>query len=1079
MLSRAASVIGAELTLGDVFADPTIAGLASRAAEPVTPIPVAPAMTTYPLSGAQRRLWILNEMSGEGSAAYNVPAAFVIGGAVDADALERAFRWVIARHEVLRTRFVTIEGEPRQEIVADPAFTLERGDATLDADAFADAAASLAAEPLPFDRAPLLRAAIHHLTSGHTGLAIVVHHVATDGASMPILVREVFRAYDEDRRGVTPAWPSLRVQYKDYTLWQQARLEGSAGAADRAYWHAAFATTPPPIDVPADFPRPAMQSFRGGAVVVPIDAALTAELRALGRRQGATLFMTLLAALDVLLYRVSGETDVTVGTPITGRVHPDLADQVGFYVNTLALRTTITPEERFAALLDRVKAGVSAAFRHQAYPFDRLVDELRVPRHLGRSPLFDVMLVVEEEANAALQLPDLDVRPVAVRHDISRFDLTFHVAADGDGLALGVQYSTALFTAARVAALGQQFTTLLRALTREGDRPVAALPLLTTDAEHALRRWSQGDVRPRPAQSLIERFAAIARAYPDRPALIAADGETLTYRELEVRAQHVAGRLRARGVGPGQIVAVEAPRSLFTFVSMLGVMAAGAAYLPVDPALPDDRRAFLRQDSGAVSVLTPADTDTSIAPVTGTPHASDLAYVIYTSGSTGAPKGVGVTHAALDNMAADQIAGFGLGPGDVFGQFASVSFDASVYETFLTLLSGATLAIVPDDARIDPRAFVEWCARTRVTVFVLPPAFVRTLDRAALPSVRLLITAGEAADPGDAQHYASTARYVNAYGPTECAVCATWLEVASSALDTTVPVAIGRPVANTAAYVLDARGALVSVGQPGELYLGGAGVALGYLGRPALTAERFVPDPFSGVPGARLYRTGDLARWRADGTLEFIGRNDFQVKVRGHRIELGEVESAIRAVPHVRDAVVIARALDLVAYIIGDHVDDASVRAHLRTQLPDYMLPSFIVTLEQLPLTASGKVDRRALPAPDVSARQAFQAPASDLERTIAAAWCAVLERDAVGTRDSFFDLGGNSILLARVLTQLRRDLSPDLTLLDLFTYPRIEDLAAHLSAAGTAARETRAAADVSARAERQRAALKQRRPVR
>lgn len=1079
MLSRAAGVIGAELTLGDVFADPTIAGLAARTAEPVTPIPRALVMETYPVSGAQRRLWILNEMSREGSAAYNVPAAFVIEDAVDATALERAFRRVIARHEALRTRFITVEDEPRQEVIADPAFALERGEAELDEATFARTAAELASQPLPFDRAPLLRAVVHPLTSGHTGLVVVVHHVATDGGSMPILVRELFRAYDEHRRGIETAWTPLRVQYKDYTLWSQARLDGPAGASDRAFWHEMFATMPPTLDVPADAPRPAMQSFRGGTITVPIDAELTARLRELSRQRGATLFMTLLAALDVWLYRVSGESDVTVGTPITGRMHPDLAEQVGFYVNTLALRTTVIPDESFASLLNRVKARVSAAFRHQTYPFDRLVDELRVPRHLGRSPLFDIMLVVEEEANAALQLPDIDVRPLSVRHDISRFDMTFHIAAEGDELLLGLQYSAALFTPQRVTAFGQQFATLLRALARDTTAPVAALPLLTDSDRDRIMMWSRGHVQARHQCSLVERFSAVARARAEHPALVGHDGELLSYQELDTQARHIAGRLRSRGVRAGQIVAVEAPRSVFTVVAMLGVMQAGAVYLPVDPALPEDRRAFLRRDSGAVSVLTPADADADVQPIVDGPAAADLAYVIYTSGSTGTPKGVAVTHASLENMVADQIAGFGLGPGDVFGQFSSVSFDASLYEVFLALLSGATLALVPDDARIDRRAFVEWSARAGITVFVLPPAFVRTLDREDLPSVRLLITAGDAADAADARHYASRARYVNAYGPTECAVCATWSEITTATLDTPAPVPIGRAVTNTAAYVLNARGELVPPGQPGELYLGGAGVALGYLGRTALTAERFVPDPFSGVPGARLYRTGDLARWRADGQLEFIGRNDFQVKVRGHRIELGEVENAIRSAPGVRDAVVIARTLDLVAYVTGDAVDDAAVRAHVRSQLPDYMIPAFIVVLAHLPLNASGKVDRPALPAPDASVRHVFQAPTSDLERTIAAAWCAVLERDAVGTRDSFFDLGGNSILLARVLTQLRRDLAPDLTLLDLFTYPRIEDLAAHVSAGRASSRDAAATTDVATRAARQRIALKQRRPTR
>ena len=505
-------------------------------------------------------------------------------------------------------------------------------------------------------------------------------------------------------------------------------------------------------------------------------------------------------------------------------------------------------------------------------------------------------------------------------------------------------------------------------------------------------------------------------------------------------------------------------------------MKAGGAYLPLDPSLPQTRLDYMVADSGITIVLTAEPAGHDSGPLAN-PASERLAYVIYTSGSTGQPKGVGVTHAALVNMATDQIRAFNLGPRDVLGQFASVGFDASLYETFLALLSGAALAIVPDEARLDPLTFLAWVDRVRPTALVLPPAFVRTLERARLASVRLLVTAGEAADADDARHYAGALRYVNAYGPTEFAVCATRSGV-TPAQDGAIP--IGHPIANTAAYVLDGLGEPAPVGVPGELYLGGAGLARGYLRHPELTAARFVPDPFGDQPGGRLYRTGDLARWRADGALEFLGRNDFQVKVRGHRIELGEVENALRTHASVRDAVVVARGHDLVAYITGELAAADVLKAHVRQHLPEYMIPAHVVLLAALPMTPSGKVDRRALPAPEVTRptmSAEYERPSTEVERAMAEIWCAVLGLPQVGVLDSFFDLGGNSILLARVLSALRRDVAPGLTLLDLFTFPRIQDLAAHLASL-TGTRETDAAARITARADRQRAALNQlRRP--
>jgi amino acid adenylation domain-containing protein/FkbH-like protein/FkbM family methyltransferase len=1079
MLSRAARSLGLDLTLGDLFAAPTIAGLLSRAAarDPIQrhPIPAAPRQATYPLSGAQRRLWILHEMSAEGTVAYNIPAAFVLDGELDAERLEEAFRRLIARHESLRTRFVVVDGEPRQEIADDTSFALARGAAEIAEGEFVAAVAGLAHEAFDFATAPLFRAALWRLGVNRWGLALVIHHIVTDGWSMPILVRELLTFYDAARPNADADLAPLRIHYKDYAVWQEQLLESPAMAAHQSYWHEQFRRVPPALELPTDFSRAAMQTFRGDHIQRRLDAPLAAGIRAVAARHGATLFMTLLSALDVLLYRYTGETDITVGSPMTGRVHPDLENQVGFYVNTLALRVAVAPRERFATLLDRVRDDMAAAFDHQAYPFDRLVEELRLRRDLGRSPLFDIMLVVEEDAQTPLVLTDVNVRSVGLRHDVSRFDITFHIAPAADGLELGVQFNTGLFRRERIEALAGHFEAVLRGIAGDDTIAVGDLDLIDATERRQVvdafpRRTDRAAVPPLPATTLVDLFHRQVELVPNRAAVISEAG-VLTYRELDERSDRIARYLASLDVAPEQTVGVEAPRSPFAVEALLGILKAGATYLPLDPSLPRARIDLMVEDSGTSIVLSGGPLDATATP---RPPASDhTAYVIYTSGSTGRPKGVAVTHAALVNMATDQIQGFGLGPDDVIGQFSSSAFDASLYETFLALGSGAALAIVPDEAKLDPEQFLAWIARVRPTALVLPPAFVRTLDQASMSSVRLLVTAGEAADPGDARHYATALRYVNAYGPTETAVCATWTDVLPGQ-DGLIP--IGRPVTNTTAYVLDASGNPLPIGVTGELFLGGAGLARGYRGRPDLTADRFLPDPFGGEPGARLYRTGDRARWRRDGTLEFLGRNDFQVKIRGHRIELEEIESRLRAYPAVRDAVVIARDAGLVAYITGEPIVADALKAHLRTDLPEYMVPGHIVALERMPVTHSGKIDRRALPDLSVVApmlSSTYQKPSSAHERAIAAVWCAVLGVPAVGVHDNFFDVGGNSILLTRVLAALRRDVDPGLTLLDLFSFPRIQDLAAHLASRQSTTQESAAAARIADRAGRQRAALK------
>ncbi len=1039
-VSRLKRELGVDVSLRDIFAHPTAASMAVvlRGLAPArfaTIERVADAVD-YGVSHAQRRMWVLVQMGGR----YGMPGAVRLRGEVDIERLRDALRGVVERHESLRTRFSMADAELRQRVEPNVVVNLRIADLQGDADPETRAQEMLLAEAsqdFDLEQGPLVRVLLIELGSQDRVLMLSVHHIVADGWSVRVLLREVMALY------AGTGLPPLEFQYRDYAAWQRHQLDAGSMRSHREYWLGVLAGELRVLELPTDHPRPEQRSFAGARIDVGLDAAERSGLIELGNHAGATLFMTLLALVKVLLYRYTGQRDVIVGSPVSGRQHPALEGQVGLYVNTVVLRDRVHPDKGFARLLPQVRETAVLAYQHEVYPLDLLVEEVSAPRDLGRNPLFDVMvLLAQPEGDGEPTVPQVEISGFPVESRESRFDLTFVFGDEGSVLGLSIEYSTELFERERVERMSEHFRSLVRSVLADPSRPVGLLSMLTPMELGHLDTAPPGEWPASSDLTVVDLFAAQVSRTPDRLAVV--DGErTLTYRDLDARANGVARHLGSNQIGPGHIVAVACSRSEWIVVACLGILKAGAAYLPLDPTNPSSRLAEIVVDSGARFLLTDRPHESGL-DVTTVPAAAfrslarvqqdDLAYVIYTSGSTGRPKGVAVEHGAFANMALAQIANFGITPADRIAQFASPSFDASLYETFLALLSGASLAIVPEAARSDARGFLEWLERDCPSVLVLPPSFLRALDQAPLDGVRLLVTAGESANADDARHYGRSLRSINAYGPTEFAVCATLHEVGTEGSG---PIPIGRPIANTTAYVLDDLLQVLPVGVPGELYLGGTGVARGYLGRPDLTAERFVPDPFT--PGGRLFRSGDRAVRNRDGTLHFLGRLDEQIKLRGYRIEPGEIEHAIREHPDVSHAVVIERGGELLAYVVGR---TAGLREHLLGQLPSFMVPGRFVPVERLPLTSSGKIDRRALPDPQYpAAATVARAPRDQTERCLLTIFTEVLAATP-GLDDDFFLNGGHSLGAMQVASRVRRDLGVDLPLRAVFLHPTVSALA-------------------------------------
>ncbi|MEW5929753.1 MAG: amino acid adenylation domain-containing protein [Gemmatimonadota bacterium] len=1085
-----------------------------------------------PLTFAQRRLWFLDQLE-PGNRVYNEVMSLRLAGDLDVAALEGALNAVVERHEALRTRFVERDGEPVQLVLPEARVAADVRDLSglpeeermAEVRRLADAAAH---EPFDLSRAPLIRLLVLRLGPGDHALVMPTHHIVTDGWSQGVFSRELGTLYEAFRAGLPSPLPPLAIQYGDFAVWQDAHLSGGALERQVAYWKERLRGAPTLLELPTDRPRPAEQTYRGAGHPFRVPGDVSAGLQALAQREGATLFMVLLAAFGALLARYTGEDDVVVGSPIAARTRPELEELIGLFANTLPIRVDVSGDPTFLELLGRVREAVFEDFAHQDLPFERLVEELRIERSLAYNPLYQVMLVLQNTPRGGPGLGGLVVRPLETTHDTAKLDLSAWMTETEHGIFGVWEYGTEIFERDTVARLTAHWNTLLRAAVESPGRRVSGLQLIAPEERtRVLRTWNESVEDVFAGVPVHEQFEAQAEHRPDAVA-VSHRGESLTYAELARRSGRLANFLRARGVGPETRVGVCVERSPEMIVALLGVLRAGGAYVPLDPQYPRERLAFLVEDSGIAVLLAQErlfaalpggaaarvvfldadaeriDEEPDAAPESGV-LPDNAAYVIYTSGSTGRPKGVVVPHRALAGFTGIACEAYGVGADDAVLQFASIAFDASAEEIWPALVSGARLVLRTEEMLDSAAAFLGACRERGVTVLDLPTAYWHELASEAagggveLPeALRLVIIGGERALPERLRDWRDAfgdgVRLVNTYGPTEATVVATMADLRApggeedgAASPRHVP--IGRPLRNTRAYVLDPRGEAVPIGVPGELYLGGGGVARGYLDRPEPTAAAFLPDPFGPEPGARVYRTGDRVRFRADGTLEFVGRVDQQVKVRGFRVELGEIEAALAARPGVAGAVVAAReespgSVRLVAYLVAEPGAELSVpglRAALKAELPGYMVPAAFVVLDAFPLTRSGKTDRRALPAPEsaahAGAEAAHAAPRSGVERAIAAAWREVLGVEAVGLDDNFFDLGGHSLLLARLRSRLAGRFPREVSVVVLFRYPTVRSLAEHL-AQGAAEAEAPPQGRSEEEVESRRAAVRRRRDL-
>jgi amino acid adenylation domain-containing protein len=1034
-----------------------------------------------PLSFAQERLWFLDQLT-PGTAAYNLPTAVRLCGELNRAALEASLDEIVRRHEVLRTCFVAVEGKPVQMMAPSARLAVT----VIDLGPMPEAECAVEVQRLaseearrPFNLAqgPLVRATLLRLSDQEHVLLLTLHHIVSDAWSRGVFNHELTALYDAFAAGRPSPLPALPVQYADYVVWQREWLRGAVLEHQLQYWRRQLAGVPV-LELPFDYPRPAVETYRGARAAFRLPKQLRARLTALSRQEGVTLYMTLLAAFQTLLARYTGQDDIAVGSPIAGRNRAEFEGLIGFFVNTLVIRSDLSGDPTFRELLGRVREVALGAYTHQELPFERLVEELAPARSLSHSPLFQVMFVLQNAPQQTLELTAVSLEPMEVDSGASKFDLTLFMNEGTEGLSGQLEYDTDLFEAGTIRRMLGHWEVLLEGIAADPDRRLSELPLLPeAERRQLLVDWNRtGAAYPRAC--LHELFERQAAGTPGAVALLD-EGERLTYAELNARANQLAHYLQRRGVGPEVPVGICVERSLEVVVGLLGILKAGGAYVPLDPAYPAPHLAFMLEDAAVQYVLTQErlraslpwrgaevvclDADRALFAQEsdqdlGLPLTPEhAAYVMYTSGSTGTPKGVVGLHRGTLNRCQWMWQQYPFAPHEVCCQKTALSFVDSVWEIFGPLLRGIPLLLVREHVVKDPVQLVLQLAAHHVTRITLVPALLRAiLDVLAqaqerLPALKFWVSSGEALLPDLAQRFSALlphAVLVNLYGSSEVAADVAWYEVGP--IDRRAPsMPIGRPIANTQVYVLDPHLHPVPVGVSGELYVGGANVARGYLNRPALTAERFVPDPFGPEPGERLYRTGDLARSRPDGTLEYLGRIDHQVKVRGHRIELGEVEAVLRAQAGVRQAVVVAREempgdKRLVAYVVPAQAPGPAVRElrdSVTAQLPDYMVPSAFVLLDALPLTPNGKVDRRALPAPEgvrPELEAAYVAPRTPLEEAVAGIWSEVLGLKRVSIDDNFFEVGGHSLSAIRVISRLRDAFHIELPLRAFFEAPTV-----------------------------------------
>jgi amino acid adenylation domain-containing protein len=1088
LVTRIRETFQIELPLRALFESPTIAGLAqyiasiNRREQDLSLHPLAPITREgkLALSFAQQRLWFLDRLE-PGSASYNIPAAVRLSGALDITMLAQSLNEVLQRHEALRTTFAQVDDGAVQVIA--PTLTLllpivDLGSQSKTSQHVETSRLAIQEAQRPFDlaRGPLVRATLLRLGREEHVLLLTMHHIISDGWSMGVFIQEVAAFYTAFINGEIPSLPELPIQYADYALWQRQWLQGEVLDAQLAYWKAQLGDTSGVLELPTHRPRPPLQTFNGAIQPLALSKASSVALKALSQQEGTTLFMTLLAGFKALLYRYTGQRDILVGSPIANRNRAEVEGLIGFFTNTLVLRTRLSDAQTFRELLSQVRETALGAYVHQDLPFEMLVEELKLQRDLSRTPLFQIMFVLQNAPLEIIDLPGLTLHPLETSGGTAKFDLTLSMVETERGLRGEIEYNTDLFDATAIAQLASHFCILLESVvaTKEGpDQSLADLPLLSEPERHRLLVTWNATQMDYPQDACVQTsFEAQASRKSDAIAVIFQE-QHITYRELDRRANQLAHYLQKLGVGPEVLVGICVERSLEMVLGLLGILKAGGAYVPLDPTYPQARLAFILKDTQSPVLLTHSqllgahqpqtqvvclDTDwetiAAMPPTAPTCLATSghLAYVIHTSGSTGKPKGVLILHRAVVNFLQAMRQQLDLTEGDRLLSVTTLSFDIAVLELFFPLTVGASVELVSRALAGDGLGLAKRLAASGPIVMQATPATWRLLLEAGWQGERQLqiLCGGEAFPRTLANQLLSRGRILwNLYGPTETTVWSAAYEVTPG--EGLVP--IGRPIDNTQIYLLDACLKPVPVGVPGALYIGGAGLARGYLGRPALTAEKFIPHPFSAQPGARLYKTGDLARYLPDGNIEFLNRMDHQVKVRGFRIELGEIETVLGQYPALRETVVLAREDEpgdkrLVAYMVthdGQAPTVSELRRFLQQRLPDYMLPSAFMNLEALPLTPNGKIDRRALPAPELirpRLEQAFVAPRTPAEETLAAIWTQTLGVEQIGIHDDFFDVGGHSLLSIQVMSRVSDAFQVELPLRIMFETPTIAGLA-------------------------------------
>ncbi|WP_261888099.1 non-ribosomal peptide synthetase [Vibrio rhizosphaerae] len=1067
MVSRVREQLGRELSLATLFSHATLHEVAAQLDEAqgatlpaITPLAEGQAI---PLSLAQKRLWFLSQMDPDAVSAYVITGGVRLEGPLNIDALQRALNRIVARHAPLRTHFADLDGVPVQMIGKT---WHEFPMSWLDGESLIDELSPFLPQ-FDLTQGPLVQGQLIRIHEHEHWLRIAMHHMIADGWSIGVLTRELSALYRAFTQGQPDPLPPLRIQYGDYAAWQQTHLQGEVLQRQQQYWTEQLRDIPDCLTLPMDRPRPVTQDYSGAAIPVCFDASLTASLREFSQRHRSTLYMTLLAGWSVVMSRLAGQDDIVVGSPVAGRTQTELEDLIGMFVNTQALRVNLSEQPDSVTLLNQIKTTSLQAQAHQDIPFEQVVEAVAPTRSLAYSPIFQVLFALQNLPEERIELDGMCLSLLAEESSRAQFDLSLIVHESADRIEGTLNYATALFEPETVQRYLSYWITLLENMVRQPEQPVTALAMLTeSEQQHMLHHLNQTHNAYPSDCGIHTLFSRQASETPDAIAVIAAE-EGWRYAQVNARANALAHRLQTLGVTPGQRVAICLPRSAALVVAELAILKCGGVYVPLDPAAPAERLDYVLRDSGATIVLAEAGTaddypslhvlemtpsllnETRDEPVSVSVNGDAPAYVMYTSGSTGQPKGVVVPHRGIARLVLNN--GYmAVQPSDRVAFAANPAFDATTLEVWAPLLNGAAVVVIEQETLLDVAAFAQALSAHQVSILWLTVGLFNQYAqglKAVLPSLRYLLVGGDALDPAVIRRVLAESapqHLLNGYGPTETTTFALTHEITAVDADA-VSIPLGRPIGNTQVYLLNAHGQPVPQGVVGELHIGGHGVALGYLNQDELTAERFIPDPYAPGPNARMYRTGDLGYLRADGTIEFVGRNDFQVKVRGFRIELGEIESALVSCG-VASAVVIATgdsaSKRLVAYFTpGDEALTASdLKSRLASHLPDYMVPAAYVALAEMPLTANGKVDRKALPEPDESAlvRREYEAPLGELEEMVADIWQSLLDVAAVGRQDSFFELGGHSLLAAQLISRIRQELDLEVPLVELFSHPTL-----------------------------------------